>query len=47
MELLPYVYARPKDLPELVDEVAQLSSQELAQRLLKVVPSIKKMAKSA
>jgi hypothetical protein len=47
VELLPYVYARPKELPEVIDEVAQLPSQELAKRLLAAVPSIKKMAKTA
>ena len=47
MELLPYVYARPKDLPEGPDEVAQLPAKELAKRILEAVPSIEKMAKSA
>lgn len=47
MELLPYVYARPKELVAEVDEVADMATQELAKRLLEAVPSIEKMARSA
>ncbi len=47
MELLPYVYARPNYIPDVVDPLEELSSPELAKRILEAVPSIEKMAKSA
>lgn len=46
MELLPYVYAKPKELSELADDLSKVPSQELAKRLLEAVPDIEKMART-
>lgn len=47
LELLPYVYARPKELPEADDEFGKLPTGELAKRILAAVPDLEKMAKTA